>query len=140
MSEPEVMSFAMFAARHNLTTTADVDSHIHAGLRSKPLTKTYDRWNKRTLANLQTARRLAQVFYQAEIAAGRIRDFTSQERTELNATGHPDNLSTQAALRVLAKRRARANSAGDQQGASLTDGSEQVASAQRSDVPSVSDA
>ena len=95
-----------FAAERGLITDADVQGHIHAGLRSAPTTKTYRRWNERRLAELQAARDATKRMYEAAIASGTVKPLLpSLERT---AAGHPDNPSTQAAQRVIAKRAARA--------------------------------
>lgn len=103
-----VVTLNQFAAKHGLVTTADVDSHIHAGLRCKPGTKTYDRWNKRRLAELQAARDETVRLYREAIERGEFRDLTDDERLLLAAEhGHPDNPSVQAARRVLEKRRTR---------------------------------
>lgn len=107
MTEPRALSFEAFARELGLTTTADVDSHIHAGLRCAPQTKTYARWNARTLASLQDARDAARKAYRAAILAGEVRELTSLESMTARAAGHPDNASTQAARRILAKRAAR---------------------------------
>lgn len=96
-----------YCRTHGLTTTADVDAHIHAGLRSKPQSKSFDRWYYGTLSRLQTERDAAIRAYEEAIAAGLIRDFTPDERLALKADGHDDNPSVQAARRVLAKRKGR---------------------------------
>lgn len=103
---PREMTLEAFAKARGLLTEADVQSHIHAGLRSAPTTKTYARWNKRKLAELQDAQDATVAAYEAAVDAGEIerpKPLTLEER----AAGHPDNPSTQAALRLLAKRNAR---------------------------------
>lgn len=105
---PPVMSLEAFARLHGLTTTADVQGHIHAGLRSKPTTKTYQRWYDRRLAELSAARDATEAAYRAAVAAGAVREPTVLERLHATAAGHPDNPSVAAAQRVLAKRAARA--------------------------------
>ena len=106
-----IKTFEQFAAENGLVTTADVDGHIHAGLRSKPQTKTYDRWFAAKLAQLQKAREDARRIYRTAIARGEFREPTSFERLESKAAGHDDNASVQAARRVLAKREARRQAA-----------------------------
>ena len=101
-----VQTLEQFARERGLTTTADVDSHIHAGLRSAPQTKTYARWNKAKLEKLQAERSATHAAYQAAIDAGEIREMTSRERLEATANGHDDNPAVQAARRLLAKRAA----------------------------------
>ena len=106
MTTPRCLTLAQFAKeRGGLVTTADVDSHIHAGLRSKPQPKSYDRWNAQTLKSLQNARDATVAAYLAAIASGDIRDMTPREKLEATANGHPDNKATQAAKRILMKRR-----------------------------------
>jgi hypothetical protein len=70
-----------------------------------PTTKTYARWNAAALAKLQADRDATTAAYRAAIEAGEIREFTRAERLELQANGHPDNESTRAAQRLLAKRK-----------------------------------
>ena len=74
MSEPRPLTLVQFAHEHGLVTTADVESHIHAGLRSMPTTKTYARWNAATLAKLQSERDATTAAYRAAIQAGEIRE------------------------------------------------------------------
>lgn len=102
-----VMTLAGFAARRNLVTTADVDSHIHANLRSKPETKSHDRRFHKELLRLQAARDETRILYRNAIDAGEIRAPTAQESLVAAAGGHDDNASTHAARRVLEKREAR---------------------------------
>lgn len=115
---PEVrpLTIAQFAAEHGLVTSADVESHIHAGLRSKPQTKTYDRWFARELARLQNERDATTAAYRRAVEAGDIRPHSAAEQLNAAASGHEDNISTQAAQRVLAKRQERAitKATGDQ--------------------------
>ncbi len=108
-----IMTLEQFAKAHGLITTADVDGHIHAGLRSKPQTKTYDRWNAAELKRLQDARDATHRAYREAIARGDIREPSSLERLQDTAAGHPDNQSTQAAQRILAKRAAKREKAND---------------------------
>ncbi len=84
------------ARNHFLEAQAAVDSHIHAGLRSAPQTKTYRRWNARELSRLQAERDAARAEYEPT-PESRI------ERLQAAAAGHPDNASTQAAQRLLAE-------------------------------------
>lgn len=104
MADVPVMTLEQFAAARGLKTTADVDAHIHAGLRSAPQTKTYKRWNERALADLQAQRDETARLYREAVARGVIRPPSSLERLIANANGHDDNESVQAARRILAKR------------------------------------
>jgi len=101
-----IQTLEAFAAERGMKTDADVQGHIHAGLRSAPTTKTYARWNARALAELQAAAAATKAAYRAAIDAGEI---DAPRRTLADAAaGHPDNASTQAAIRMLAKRAASA--------------------------------
>lgn len=103
MTSTKTKTLAQFAHERGLITDADVQGHIHAGLRSMPTTKTYARWNKRRLGDLQAARDDTKAAYQAAIEAGEI-VAPPKPTLEERAKGHPDNPSTQAAIRLLAKR------------------------------------
>ncbi|MGB6103636.1 MAG: hypothetical protein WBF88_07280 [Pusillimonas sp.] len=110
------INFVQFAKEHGLPTSHDVESHIHAGLRSKPTTKTYQRWFDKELARLQTGRDEAMRLFREAVASGEIADSDAVRNTERAAQGHPDNRSTQAARRLLEKRAARAQQSGEQHG------------------------
>lgn len=101
------MNLTQYAVSVGLPTTADVQSHVHAGLRSKPTTKTYQRRFDAELRRLQAGRDEAVRRFRAAVAAGEIVDADSDVDLERKASGHPDNPSTQAARRLLAKRRAQ---------------------------------
>jgi hypothetical protein len=103
------MNFVQFCTQRGLTTDYDVESHIHAGLRSAPTTKTYKRWFEKRLNDLQGARDYAKAEYAKAIASGEIvvANETRRERLMRLAEGHPDNESVQAARRLLAKMQAR---------------------------------
>lgn len=108
MTVPRPMSvYGFAAARGGLVTTADVDSHIHAGLRSAPETKIYARWHAKELRRLQDARDSTVAAYRAAIDAGEIREYSRHERLVAKALSHPDNESTHAARRVLIKQAMR---------------------------------
>jgi hypothetical protein len=101
------MNLVQFAQATGGTTTADVDGHIHAGLRSAPQTKTYKRFYDRTLVELQAKRDATTKAYELAVAEGRVR--RPEPRTlEEKAAGDPGMPSTQAAMRLLAKRKAKA--------------------------------
>jgi hypothetical protein len=105
MSDPiRAITLTQFAVERGLTTEHDVQAHIHAGLRSAPTTKTYARWNKRTLAELQDAVTATRAAYRAAIEAGEIREPTQMELLIARANGHEDNPSVHAARRLLDKR------------------------------------
>ncbi len=100
---PIVATFEQWAAQRGMTTTGDVQGHIHAGLRSKPTTKTFARFYDRTLHDLQAKRETARAEYRAAVARGEVREPTRLENLRRTAQGNPDNASVQAARRILAK-------------------------------------
>ena len=108
MADAPIMTLEQFARKHGLITDADVQGHIHAGLRSAPTTKTYARWNAAKLAELQQARDATRAAYNEAISRGEIRKPDYWERIEAKANGHDDNPSVQAARRLLQKRRTSA--------------------------------
>lgn len=114
MEEIPVMNLVQFARATGGVTTADVDSHIIAGLRCAPLTKTFRRFYYRMLAELQEKRDSTTAAYERAIAEGQILRpvlFTLEEK----ASGHPDNPSVQACIRLLERRRARQAAATERQ-------------------------
>jgi len=101
---PRVMTLAQFAAATGGKTTADVDGHIHAGLRSKPGTKTYARFFDRKFAQLRAERDATKAAYDAAIAAGEIAAPAAETLEEI---AERDTEQGEAARRVIAKRAAR---------------------------------
>jgi len=87
-------------------TDADVLGHIHAGLRSAPQTKTHRRFMETKLLDLQAKRDATRAAYEQAVAEGKIR-CPAPPTLEERASGHPDNPSVQAALRLLEKKKAR---------------------------------
>ena len=104
MQQP-ALSFEQWARKTKRTTDADVMSHIHAGLRMMPTTKTYARWNKRKLQYLQDARDAAKTEYRKLVDSGEIPMVAVDRIADLQAkaAGLPELESTQAARRLLAK-------------------------------------
>jgi hypothetical protein len=102
-----VMTFEQFMAREWLDGTPDVDSHIHAGLRCSPETKTYKRWHRAELERLKTRRdemrEEAGRLYVKAIESGEVREPTRRERLSITASGTPDNPSVRAARNLLKK-------------------------------------
>jgi hypothetical protein len=107
MSEIPVLSFHQYAALHGLTTDEDVYMHIQAGLRSAPQTKTHKRWYEGKTLKLQDARDASKAAYAEALRQGTVLP-PPPTTLEEKAKGHPDNPSVQAAIRLLAKRAARA--------------------------------
>ena len=101
------MNLTQFAISIGLPTSHDVQSHIHAGLRSKPTTKTYQRRFNERLRQLQAGRDEAVRRFREAVASGEIIDADAEVGLERKASGHTDNASTQAAIRLLKKRRAK---------------------------------
>jgi hypothetical protein len=100
------MNIVQYALKFGGVTDADVQGHIHAGLRSAPTSKTYQRWYQKRLRELQNARDETKRRYEASIASGEIappREMSRIERLREISKGHPDNAATQAAIRMLAK-------------------------------------
>lgn len=108
--QPKVQNLVQFAVERGMVTDHDVLSHIHAGLRSMPTTKTYARRNSQELRRLQVARDATVAAYQAAVESGDIIP-PPKPTLEDRASGHPDLASTQAAIRLLGKRAQRQQSA-----------------------------
>lgn len=109
------MNLAQFIKEYGGVSTADVDSHIHAGLRSAPTSKSYERRFRAELARLQRARDETERRYAQAIANGTIKapETTSRlERLKIIAAGHPDNEATKAARRLLKKHKEKAHGNG----------------------------
>jgi hypothetical protein len=100
------LNLEQFAREVGGTTDADVQGHIHAGLRSAPTTKTYKRFFERKLRELQAARDATVARYRAGLAAG---EFRAPAPPSLEETARGDDEAAAAARRVLAKRAARRN-------------------------------
>jgi len=83
-----------------LALDAEVQGHIHAGLRSAPETKTYKRWYARKLTELQDARDAAREEWR-KVAPP---EPTYREKLIAGANGHPDLESTQAARRLCERK------------------------------------
>ena len=79
-----------------LALDAEVQGHIHAGLRSAPTTKTYKRWYWKKLTDLQDARDAAREEWRAVAAP----EPSYRDNLVRAANGHPDLDSTQAARRL----------------------------------------
>lgn len=101
----KVQNLVQFAQERGLITMYEARSHIHAGLRSAPQTKTYQRWNEAETKRLLDAAIETERLYAEAIARGEI-ELPAKPTREERAAGHPDLASTQAAIRLLAKIRA----------------------------------
>lgn len=99
-----VLNLEQYARETSGTTDADVQGHIHAGLRSKPTTKTYARWYDRKLRELQDARDATRTAYRAALASG---ELVAPERPSLDVVAAGEGSAAEAARRILAKRAAR---------------------------------
>lgn len=110
----EIMNLVQFAEATGGVTDYDVSGHIHAGLRSKPKTKTYQRFFDRTLEELQRRRDETSRAYQAAIDSGEIiapPKMTTEDVANSLPEDHPgiSEARRAAAQRVLERRKARAN-------------------------------
>lgn len=103
-------TLVQFAQKRGLKTDYDLRSHIHAGLRSAPTTKTYARWDEQETARLMSQAAETCRLYEEAISRGEIARPKKPSLDEI-AAGDPDNTATQAAKRLLAKRAARASAA-----------------------------
>ncbi len=101
---PKVMNLEQYARATHGTTSADVESHIHAGLRSMPTTKTYKRFFERKLAELQDKRDATTAAYRAALESGEVVAPPKRSLEEI-ATG--EGSAAEAARRVILKREAR---------------------------------
>ncbi len=102
--QPKVMNIEQYAKMTGGKTSADVQAHIHAGLRSAPKTKTYRRFFERRLAELQQAADETWRGYHAALERGEI---VAPPSVPLEETAQRDDERGAAARRVLAARAAR---------------------------------
>lgn len=106
----EVMSYVQFAAKHHLVTDYDVQGHIHAGLMAAHMPKSYHRRYQKRLSELQAARADGERLYREAIERGEVTaptEMSHRERLESKAHGDPQMPSVQAAIRTLARLKAR---------------------------------
>lgn len=88
-------------------TSDDVSSHVQAGLRSAPTSKTYHKWYYSEILRLNQLVLIAQNKYNEEVEKGLVINPDNDSRIDKlmrTAQGHPDNESVQAAIRILKKR------------------------------------
>lgn len=88
-------------------TSYDVSSHVQAGLRSAPTSKTYHKWYYSEIERLNKLVILAKNKYTEEVEKGLVINPDNDSRIDKlmrTAQGHPDNESVQAAIRILKKR------------------------------------
>lgn len=100
-----VQNIVQFCKMHGFSTDYDVLGHIHAGLRSAPQTKTYQRWNEKTLAGLKASRDAGIKAYRLAVERGDVVPPPKQTWEELAA--YPETERGQAAARLIEKRAAR---------------------------------
>jgi hypothetical protein len=101
---PRVLNLEQFAAEVGGKTTADVQAHIHAGLRSKPKTKTYQRFYDKKLAELQDQRDETYQRYQEALVRGEV---VAPPPLSLEDIAKGEGEASEAAKRVLEKRARR---------------------------------
>lgn len=104
--QSKVQNLVQFAQERGLITDFDARSHIHAGLRSAPQSKTYQRWYKSETERLLAAAAETESAYVAALETGKIVAPTKPTLEE-RAAGHPDLEATKAAKRLLGKRMGR---------------------------------
>lgn len=95
------LHLAQYARETGGTTDADVESHIHAGLRSVRQTKTYRAFFERKLAKLQAARDATREAYRAALAAG---ELAEPAKATLEEIAMGEGSAAEAARRLIAKR------------------------------------
>ena len=106
----KVQTFEQYASEHGGSYAGFGDAALHV----RGPHKSIKVWQR--MVALQTAkdqalsdrRRTLAIEYAAAVESGAVRPPTDQESLENKAAGHPDKESTQAAIRVLEKRRQRA--------------------------------
>jgi hypothetical protein len=107
MSMP-IQNLTQWSIANGYPTKYDILSHIHAGLRSAPQTKTYQRWWNNTIIELQAKVSLAESLYREAIENGSVIHpdslLSRQEKLIQVAKGHPDNEAVQAARRLVYKK------------------------------------
>lgn len=106
---PRIMNLEQYAKMTKGKTSADVQAHIHAGLRSMPTSKTYKRFFDRKLAELQDAADRTRADYYAAIERGEI---APPPQRSLEETADRDDAAGEAARRVLKRRAARVLASG----------------------------
>lgn len=103
-----IQNLTQWSIANDYPTKYDVLSHIHAGLRSAPQTKTYQRWWNNTTIELQAKVALTENLYREAIENGSVIHpdslLTRKEILIKTAQGHPDNDAVQAARRLVLKK------------------------------------
>lgn len=99
------MEFEEFAARRgaSFSDVGDAGAHKRARWHSDKQWRRIIKALDRRAADVVSDRASLRKEYDALVAHGILRDLTRMERIERAARGHPDNASTQAALRILAR-------------------------------------
>lgn len=82
-----------------LALDAEVQGHIHAGLRSAPTTKVYKKWYTKKLGELQDARDKARVEWRNSDPS----TLSRKDKMVAAAKGHDDLASVNAARRICEK-------------------------------------
>lgn len=99
------LNLEQYAKETGGKTDADVQGHIHAGLRSVKQTKTYRRFFDTKLRDLQRQADVTRDAYRAAIAAGEI---VAPAKPSLEETAKGEGEAAAAARRLIEKRVARA--------------------------------
>ena len=101
-----IQNIVQFCKMHGFSTDYDVLGHINAGLRSAPQTKTYQRWNEKTLAGLKASRDAGIKAYRLAVEHGEVIPPPKPTSEEI-AAAYPETERGQAAARLIEKRAAR---------------------------------
>jgi hypothetical protein len=99
-----VLNLVQFACETGGTTDHDVESHIHAGLRSAPTTKTHKAFYERKLRELQAKRDDTRAAYDRAVASGEI---VPPAKPTLEEIASGEGQAAEAARRLIAKRDAK---------------------------------
>lgn len=105
----EVIDFETFATQRGAGTAEYSEPGLHrlnSSVSSAARRKAIAR-HRAKIDEIARRRDELRVLYDSLVEAGKIRPPTHNEILQAAATGHPDNESTQAAARVLARRSAR---------------------------------
>ncbi len=108
VESPPRMSLGQWARANRRVVRADVESHIHAGLRSRPRWKSWARWFEAKLAELRAAADETLRDYESALERGDVLppvEETPAERLRRKAEGVGP--AAEAAKRLLAKKSVR---------------------------------
>ena len=101
----DVMTFEQYAAKHGASSAdiGDSGAHMTASTMSQKQWLRIVRRVDQKSADVVERRQVLRAEFESAKAAGLLREPTRLERLRASASGHPDNESTKAAIRLLAK-------------------------------------